>query len=432
MSLFRSVNIEGWPSLIAAGAVAQFFSQPVVFVLAAIGAATVLDRRFRSSPIWRRYSFLAAFVWLAVFGLLFWFSYRHTAHSTFMRAFWAPRFIHLGTPTFWKDTVLLTTLLLGDPEAMRFPLIILLPLFVTGVYGIARNQGMLVTILAAGPFVLVLAAAATEQYPVVPRLALFIAPMLCWIYASSVVTLSDLFPRKISIAAFLALSGIFLFTVSRDAVWNARHVIAKEGTRDIASKIEASPDRALVYILFGRYAQWGYYAADWEHPDTVKYRVDTAFDCLRNAQLGYISGRDARTAKCSGLDFPPTPGRKQEIVGNCPPGPQAGAMADDQWAAEEAARIEAAKSPSVWLFLPDAASHFINGFPMRRKLLEKLESRLEPAAVARSKETGRAKPRSTSSSAEIGQSHSRRGKGATGLSGLGPDGCVRTKKIVRT
>lgn len=165
--------------------------------------------------------------------------------------------------------------------------------------------------------------------------------------------------------------------VSRDAGWNARHVIAKEGTRDIASKIEASPDRALVYILFGRYAQWGYYAADWEHPDTVKYRVDTAFDCLRNAQLGYISGRDARTAKCSGLDFPPTPGRKPEIVGNCPPGPQAGAMADDQWAAEEAARIEAAKSPSIWLFLPDAASHFINGFPMRRKLLEKLESKLE-------------------------------------------------------
>ena len=178
VSLFRSVNIEGWPSLIAAGAVAQFFSQPVVFVLAAIGAATVLDRRFRSSPIWRRYSFLAAFVWLAVFGLLFWFSYRHTAHSTFMRAFWAPRFIHLGTPTFWKR------------------------------YGSAHDTS-----------------------------------------------------------------------------------VGRPGGHAVSLDNPASP---------------------------VCY-----------------------------------------------------------WAAEEAARIEAAKSPSIWLFLPDAASHFINGFPMRRKLLEKLESKLE-------------------------------------------------------
>src|ERR1035437_2462811 len=72
----KSTTELAWPRLIAVGAVAMFFSQPVILVLASVGIAAVLDRRFRSSGAWRKYCVTAAAVWLTVFGLLLWFSYR--------------------------------------------------------------------------------------------------------------------------------------------------------------------------------------------------------------------------------------------------------------------------------------------------------------------------------------------------------------------
>ena len=155
-----------------------------------------------------------------------------------------------------------------------------------------------------------------------------------------------------------------------------RHIYPKEGTRDVVARVMAE-DRDPVYLVFGRYPQWAYYAGDWSHPDILQQMIDTAVKCLREAQLGYERGSDARSAACQQLDFPALNGGREEIFGTPPPSETSGAIADKHWAAQEAMRIDARRVPAVWLFLPDQASHFVYGFPMRRHLLEKLEANLK-------------------------------------------------------
>jgi hypothetical protein len=377
VTMLNSVADEGWPWLIAGGGCAMLFSQPIVFVLASIGVAAVLDHRFQTSPTWRRYAVLAGFVWVLLFSVLLWFSYRASIQDPFMRVFWTPKFIHVGSPSFRGDLLTAVGLLLGDTQIARIPQLALGCLFLMGVYTIVKKQGGPVAVIAGGPFALLLLAAALKQYPIVVRLVLFSLPLMFWIYASGIAALADFAPRKFTNVAFVVLSGILLFPTALRAAWGARHVNQREGTRDIVKQVESAKDLAPVYLVFGRYMQWEYYGGDWNHPEFVQQRIDAAAGCLRAAQLGYAYGSDERLSSCVNLDFPSTGSRPEEVDGNPPPGSTSGMAADDRWAAAEAARIAGLKSPSVWLFLPDAAAHFISGFPLRRKLLDRLETDLK-------------------------------------------------------
>jgi hypothetical protein len=73
--------------------------------------------------------------------------------------------------------------------------------------------------IAAGPFVLPLQAAALKQYPIVVRLVLFSVPLLFRIYASGISALADLAPSKATNLAFVVLSGMFLFPTALRASW---------------------------------------------------------------------------------------------------------------------------------------------------------------------------------------------------------------------
>ncbi|PYX42207.1 MAG: hypothetical protein DMG81_02065 [Acidobacteria bacterium] len=372
ITTLRSENSRGWPRLIVTGMAALLFSQPVIFILAAIGGAAVYDRRFRSSSEWRKNALLAAIVWLLGFGLLYWLSYRGVSHNAFMRAYWEPKFLDPHVTGFRQHLATALIVLLGDTQILWIPKLLLCALFVAGVLGIASKMGLPFAGLAVAPFALVLLASSLRQYPIVVRLVLFLAPVLFWIYANGFATLADLVPERSSNLVFILLASLFLLP----SLTHAWHFRQREGSRDVVRKIENQNKTAAVYVVFGHYASWEYYAGDWSHPDLIKQRIDLADRCLREAQLGYAIERDERGGICPHLDFQGSNRRPVEIVGTPPPGPWNGEAADQQWLHQETSKIVSSSEPLVWLFLPDQANHVTYGFPEQRRLLEKLETEL--------------------------------------------------------
>ena len=376
VTTLRSTTDHSWPMLIAGGAVAMFFSQPVIFLLASVGIAAVLDRRFRSSGIWRNYCIIAAAVWLMIFSLLLRVSYRPTMQSAFMRAFWSPNFITLSSPDFRDKLSSSLVVLLGVSHLVHIRAIILSGLFLVGLYGIRKKSGEMIAVVAAGPFGLVLLAAVLKQYPIVERLVMFSVPILLLIYASGISVIADLISEGFSNLVFVALSCVLILPTAVETGRQAIHFNQREATRDLVRTIGARNQDEAVYLVFGKYKEWAYYAGDWGRRELLKQRIDLAYGCLQAAQVGYVEGNDLRARECVDLKFPAVNHQLEEAVGNPPPAPPRGPQADQAWAEEEAARIAGMKAKSVWLFLPVDNENAINGFPKQRKLLEKLESQL--------------------------------------------------------
>ncbi len=375
-TLTTSMN-HAWPKLIACGSVAMFFSQPVVFVLASIGIAAVLDRRFRSSGTWRKYCVIAAAVWLGIFGVLLWFSYRPTMHSAYMRAFWSTSFINPRSLHFRASLSTSLDLLLGSFHIVHVRLIILGLLFLVGLYGIWKKSNGLIAVIAAGPFGLVLLAATLQQYPIATRLLMFTVPILLLIYATGISLIADFIPPRFSNLAFIALSCFFILPTVIETGRQAIHFNPREATRDIVRTIKTGNPEASVYLVFGRYKEWAYYAADWSQPELLKQRVDLEYACVTQAQVGYIVGSDERAGGCVDLHFSPIGRGIEEIIGNPQPAPSMGAQVEGVWVEKEALRIASVRTKRVWLFLPIYTSNAQTGFPKQRKLLEKLEAQIE-------------------------------------------------------
>jgi hypothetical protein len=376
VTTLRSTTDHSWPMLIAGGAVAMFFSQPVIFLLASVGIAAVLDRRFRSSGIWRNYCIIAAAVWLMIFSLLLRVSYRPTMQSAFMRAFWSPNFITLSSPDFRERLLSSLVVLLGVSHLVHIKAIILSGLFLAGLYGVIRKSGKRIALIVAGPFGLVLLAAAMKRYPIAIRLVMFSVPILLLIYASGVSAIADLIPEGFSNLAFVVLSCIFILPTALETGKQAFHFNQREATRDLVRTIGARNQDDAVYLVFGKYKEWAYYAGDWGHPKLLRQKIDLANACLEWAQVGYVEGNDKRADECVDLDFPAINRGLEEMVGNPPPSPLRGRQADQAWAEQEAARIASMHVESVWLFLPIYNENAINGFPKQRNLLQELESQL--------------------------------------------------------
>ncbi len=375
LKTLESAEDAGWTRLILWGAVAILVSQPSVFVLAAVGVAAAIDRRFRTSLRWRINCVIAAAVWLVGFTGLFWISYRPVSRSAYMRAFWLSSFLHPLSPNFPHQLSNAIYDLLGGQSFNHLPASVLALIFAIGVYGIARNSSISRVIMATGPFVAVISAAAFSQYPIAARLVLFSTPLLFWIYASGVVTVADFFPQKTRTAVVIALSiGLFGLTAI-GTIKYAAHFPPRETTRQMVVQMKSTDPVAPVYFVFGKYLQWAYYAGDWTHPDLLKQKIDFAYRCDRAMQLAY-TGRFPKD-KCSDLSSSLAPVGQEEIIGHPAPGPTEGVQKDDEWASIEARRIMSRNESHVWLFLPIYNDNQFNGYPKERHLLEKLQSELE-------------------------------------------------------
>jgi len=325
-----------WPGLILWGAAAILLSQPAVFVLAAVGVAALLAPRTMYSKKWRVFCGIAAACWLTEFVALFWFSYRYTSASPFMRSFWASSFLD-PAPGFQHKLVVALWTMLGTASFAYMRSFVLVPVALAGLYGIWRSRGAQGLALAVGPYGFLVGAAVLKQYPIYTRLILFAIPLLFWIYASGVTTIAAWVPAKFRAGA---VSILALAMLGPMAVTSIRYVMrfpTREATRQVLVRMNAIDGPPTpVYLVFANYLQWAYYAGDWSQPKLLKERTDKVYSC----------------SSCTNLAFTGSGGSRTEIVGTLPPR-QPGAIADEQWASQEAGRIVANPGiASIWLFLP--------------------------------------------------------------------------------
>jgi hypothetical protein len=347
-----------WPRLIVWGAAAMLLSQPAVFVLAAVGVGALLDPRTLCSKKWRVDCGIAAACWLTEFVALFWFSYRHTSASPFMRSFWASSFLDPG-PGFQQKLVVALWTMLGTGSFTYMRSAVLVVVAAAGVYGIWRSRGAQGIAIALGPYGFLIGAAVLKQYPVYTRLILFAVPLLFWIYASGVTTIAALFPAKFRTGALAALALAMLGPMAFTSIRYVMRFPTREATRQVLVRMNAIDGPPTpVYLAFSNYLQWAYYAGDWSQPKLLKERTDKVYSC----------------SSCTNITFTGSGGSRTEIVGTLPPR-QPGAIADEQWASQEADKIVAnSGGPYIWLFLP-LYSDVYQPRKLFVMLLEKLQDR---------------------------------------------------------
>lgn len=352
--VIREGERKDWWMLIAWGVFALCFSQPAVFVLAAVGVAAIIDKRFRLSGTWRIYCFIAEMLWLAVFTGLYLLSYREVSHSSYMRAFWASSFLYPTSGAFAREFLSAIYVLLGVEYFHSVRAMILEPLFIVGVYGVWRRFGMQVAVMAVLPFVAVLAAATVQRYPIANRLVVFTLPLTFLIYATALITISKWLPRRVSTAAMIVFPLGLLTATAIKMTTYAFHFPPREASRQIVTEMNAEDPVAPVYIVFDEYAQWTYYADDWERPDTLKENLTRAFHASSRVELLNAYGR-------------------KEIAGQAPDTP----AGDRQWLDAESDAILRLQDGHVWLFVPIYVNNPVLGHNfMQRGLLERLQQRL--------------------------------------------------------
>jgi hypothetical protein len=214
-----------------------------------------------------------------------------------MLAFWSGSFIRVHTPDLPGDLSTAVVLVLGTPHIAHARALFLGCLFLVGLYRIWR--------------------AVLGQYPIATRLVLFSVPHpLLDICLSYFAHCGSLFSTRFSTLAFTALSFVVVVPSGAQAVTEARNFRQREATRDMVITINAAHDLMPVYLVFGRYSQWGYYAGDWNHAEVWKPRIDAAYTCLISTQLGYLQGPHEPARSCLNVTYPAVDERPQEILGN--------------------------------------------------------------------------------------------------------------------
>ncbi len=156
------------------GALALWFSHPLIFTLAAVGLAGLIFERSR----WRGWLATGAF-WLTSFGLLYVVNLRGLSQNKFLLGYWQEFFPPFPPTFFWLGERLKG--LLGTFNSaglgLQIPFWLGLSLLAAGAFWLTRQQGRAAAQIG-GVFVFALAAAALGKYPLGGRMALFLLPLV--------------------------------------------------------------------------------------------------------------------------------------------------------------------------------------------------------------------------------------------------------------
>jgi len=358
------------------GLVAMVVSQPVVFLLSAVGLAALLDKQTIKSRRRAAALIFVVVVWLAAFGCLYSLFYRPVSNSEYMRAFWSSSFLHPGAPRFGQALSNAVYVLLGSGNFLYLRSFVLLVLFVVGVYGIAKSSGLKFVVLAVAPFVVVLCAACLRLYPIAARLLLFSTPFLFWVYSSGLKTVAYLCPKKMRSAGLVILAALMFGPTIVSSTKYSLHFPLRESTRQMVSVIRETDRDANIYLPFGKYLQWAYYTADWKHPNELKAKIDSDFVRMRDVQISYLRHK-VETKPCDPFFGSEASMQPSEIIGCPAPTPSGGMEREQEWATAESRKIFTLQKPRVWLFLPIYNDNEAGGYVKQRRLLERLQSELE-------------------------------------------------------
>lgn len=372
-----------WRWLLAAGAAAPWFSLPVMFVLAAAGAA-LLYAALRGAVSWGRVLATGG-AWAVSGGVLYAAALRHSSGDPYLRWYFEGSFLAPDAPDVARRAIAATigvisgafydrALVAPELPALRFVLVgAALALITAGAVALLRRAGLARVILLAAPPAVAALASAARAYPVTARTLSFAMPLLAVLLAAGAWAVTVWIPR-----ARLVLAAIFLVPAAyHDVAETADPSSARDAARAVVRRVEReAAGTGAVYVAASAIPQWLFYSTDWRRPDSSRvtfYRLNARSPdgpalqsapsrrrAVRTDEGATLSYRAAHHVELLGL-YPGVDGRDVPPASAVadPAGPDSG------WTEVEAARIRRAATGCAHL-LGAASELAMLGAELRR------------------------------------------------------------------
>jgi len=339
--LDRPEELRATVRLGAAGILSLLISTPAVFVLVACVGALATSRLTPRLAI-------VGGTWGLVFAVVYISILRPASESPYLRTFWAGRMFSGNLWDLVKRVPMQAFLpfrKLSEPEVVSWLASL------GGLAVLVRSRGAR-AILVGGPIAVMLGAALASLYPVAPRLALFVAPMICILVAAALegphlerLGRGAVVVRVVSIGAVLAL----LVSAAPTNWWppDSRGLVS-------AFRGAAAPGEN-VYVFSGVVPDWTVYATDWHSPDQARLGVILREERTDGPAFHNAPGRGGPVPDTAGQFLTIPAGSHLELLGLAPGTAfREGAMfsqphPDEGWAHHEARRIARSAHPGVWV-----------------------------------------------------------------------------------
>lgn len=274
--LYRRGGYRGWAILGAAGALAVWFSHPVVFVLGSVGTALFLDCLAMKDR--RRTLACAATIgcWLASFGICYITCLRYLGTNQYLLDYWAGHFLSLP-PTSLGDLAWLVSHFsnfvdfpggLGGTELKASGLAT--AFFAIGLFLIFRERWPVAFALIA-PAVFALLASGLHKYPFAGRLLLFLVPLLLIGVARGTVAVAAALRPSLPIGSFIVV-GILVLAPAVETFQQIRRPLRYEQITEILDDVRARWQPGdKVYLYYGAIPAYTFYTLDRPFvPDVMK------------------------------------------------------------------------------------------------------------------------------------------------------------------
>lgn len=268
------------------GALVSWFSMPSVFILAGVGLYFLYKEWDREGGLnlGRLLPYFGLFaVWLVGFALLFYLNLRHSISSEHLQDFHAQFFLDIGNPA--KSMEVLLGLMRNITGKTALPIAFGFLSMLLGCMDLfKKDKGQFFLLFI--PLACCLFAAALHRYSLIPRLVLFLFPVLILLIATGLqVMIAVLKSRKKPwrTVAYLLLSALVLLTAAGKNVlpyfWQP--YIKEDGRSVLEFTAKQFEGHETLFVTVGGQAAYKFYTKHHQSPFKIKaarvlYQTDFA------------------------------------------------------------------------------------------------------------------------------------------------------------
>lgn len=264
--LFLHLDDRGWRPrghilLGVVGALALWFSHPVIFTLASLGLLLLVKTaRQKSLPAFG-WTLLTGGLWIASFAAFYVLFLRRSVTANVLLDYWGDAFLPLSLRAGnWLAAAFDNFSIFA--AGLETPLLLNVVLFLAGLIFLARRDGRLAAALCL-PALLVLAASAVHAYPFAGRMLLFLTPMIFLLLGEGLSALGLLFRTKPA-ASFWTLGLLAVVLILFNAQTTAQNFAAPKTRELIRPTMEYLRDHRkdgdIIYVYYWTEPAVRYYA----------------------------------------------------------------------------------------------------------------------------------------------------------------------------
>ena len=358
--LRKPFRYRGLTAVFCASIAALLLSVPAIFVVAPAWAAVLLHCRKQKDSFRLQLGVCgAALASAGIFAGLYFGVYSGNGVADYMQGFWAPAYLRARGSWWAGFTFLMQTLassvLALDGGLPGWLVVVAVLLLAWGFVRLAVKAGWPVTVLLAGPLVLVLAANLVVRWPLAIRLMTFAIPVLVVVMSYGMEPLLN-FRGVGSFLAAGAVSLVLIVPSLRLDFWQVRHPESADDCREkVKSLMERVRPADAVYVYAGGVPAWLYYSVNWAAPNWARVNTWEEASKRLGGNPGNAPPRNARVQH-EGWDLTFPVNGHVELMGIAS-GSQSdgagyhGAPPDEGWADNEAERMVSCGRERVYVFV---------------------------------------------------------------------------------